>query len=233
VSSPNVAILETAVSRLGPLLDELVFTGGCTTGLFITDPGAAEVRATIDADAIVEVASYARLTSFEDRLRGLGFHEDTSEGAPRCRWLHGSLILDVMPTDEAILGFTNRWFPSAVATSERRVIAGREIRVVTPVHFIATKLEAFRDRGDGDYWASRDIEDVITVVDGRPEIVEDAKAAPTDVQAYVAAQLRELLETDAFRDALPGYLPPDSASQARLPLLLRRLRTVVGVTDSR
>jgi hypothetical protein len=57
-----------------PILDELVFVGGCTTGLFITDEAAAEVRPTIDVDAIAEITSYADYASFSEKLRNLGLH---------------------------------------------------------------------------------------------------------------------------------------------------------------
>jgi hypothetical protein len=39
-NDPNPALLERAVELLRPLLDELVFVGGCATGLLITDPGS-------------------------------------------------------------------------------------------------------------------------------------------------------------------------------------------------
>jgi hypothetical protein len=40
VADPNRVLFESVVRLLVPLLDELVFVGGCTTGLFITDPAA-------------------------------------------------------------------------------------------------------------------------------------------------------------------------------------------------
>src|SRR5882724_7623834 len=101
-------------ARLRPLLPEIVFVGGCTTGLLITDPAASPVRATDDVDVIVEVASYAEYARFSKRLRKLGFSEDSSEGAPICRWIVDQMKLDVMPTDEIILDFSNRWFKPAV-----------------------------------------------------------------------------------------------------------------------
>jgi hypothetical protein len=52
--------------------------------------------------------------AFGERLRALGFLEDTSEGAPLCRWVHSGTILDVMPLDEKILGFSNRWYRAAM-----------------------------------------------------------------------------------------------------------------------
>lgn len=53
MSHPNLELLEQAAERLQPLLNEIVFVGGCTTGLLVTDPGAAPVRMTHDVDVIV------------------------------------------------------------------------------------------------------------------------------------------------------------------------------------
>src|SRR5829696_8547765 len=78
MADPNRELFESVVSLLAPLLDELVFVGGCTTGIFITDPAAAGIRPTKDVDAIVDVTSYAKYMALSDKLRDLGLVEDTS-----------------------------------------------------------------------------------------------------------------------------------------------------------
>jgi hypothetical protein len=208
------------------VLDQLVFVGGCTTGLFITDPAAGGIRPTRDVDVIVDVTSYAKYTALAERLRALGLGEDTTPGAPLCRWRHGQLIVDVMPTDVTVLGFSNRWYPAAIETAQTFHIAGHDVRVVTPALFIATKLEAFHGRGGDDVVASHDLEDIIAVVDGRPEIVGDVAAASDDVRAYVGGEIRTLLDNRNFTEALAGFLLPDPASQARRRLLEGRLHSL-------
>src|SRR3954452_6064608 len=100
----SIALLELAGAALDDLLDEVVFVGGATVELWITDPAAPAPRPTKDVDVIVEVASRARFHQFEERLRRHGFREDTESGVI-CRWHQGELVLDVMPTDASILGF--------------------------------------------------------------------------------------------------------------------------------
>ncbi len=53
--NPNLEILMLALDRLGELADEMVFVGGCATGLLITDAAAPPIRVTRDVDAIVQV----------------------------------------------------------------------------------------------------------------------------------------------------------------------------------
>ncbi len=110
IRNPNIEMLEAAVERLGSLSDELVFLGGCATGLLITDPAAPPLRVTRDVDVMVEVATLAGYHKFNEKLRKRGFVEDRRPEAPICRWQAGEIILDVMPTDPALLGFGNIWF---------------------------------------------------------------------------------------------------------------------------
>jgi len=224
--NPNIELLKSVARRLGPLLHEVVFVGGCATGLLITDEAAAEVRPTFDVDVIAEITSYAGYEDFSVRLRSLDFREDISEGAPRCRWLIDGMKLDVMPLDEKILGFTNRWYRAALEEAiEIEVEPTLRIRVITAPYFVATKLDAFQGRGRGDYTSSHDLEDLLAVVDGREAIIEEI-ARSGEVRFYIGDQFRSLLGTPAFVDALPGYLLPDASSQNRLPILLNRLREI-------
>jgi hypothetical protein len=79
MTNPNLALLEEAVELLEPLLNELVFAGGCATGLLVTDPAATDIRPTRDVDAITEVTSYAQYATLSERLRELGLNEDSCE----------------------------------------------------------------------------------------------------------------------------------------------------------
>jgi predicted nucleotidyltransferase len=231
--SVNLELLKVTARLLKPVLNELVFVGGCTTGLLITDQGAAEVRSTFDVDAIAEITSYAGYATFGEQLRSLGFSEDGSEGAPICRWRHGEIKLDLMPLDEEILGFSNRWYQEAMASATEYHLAEElTIRVVSPVYFCATKLEAFKGRGGGDYLSSHDLEDLITVVDGRPELYQELKSAPEGVRSYIASAFNSFLESVEFKGALPGHLLPDPASQGRLGIMVERLTQISRLGDT-
>ena len=205
----------------------MVFVGGCITGLLLSDPAAAPVRPTLDVDAIVAVASYAEFTALENHLRDLGFHQPHAEGAPICRWLSGGLILDLMPTDASILGFSNLWYGPAMENAHRTRIGEYEIRLITAPYFLATKLEAFHGRGKNDFRMSHDLEDIVTVVDGRPEIIDEVHLAAADLRRYLSREFRSLLSNRDFREALPGQLLPDAASQQRLGLVVKRMQQLV------
>jgi hypothetical protein len=225
--NPNLARLALAAEKLAPLLGQIAFVGGCVTGLLLTDPAASPVRPTLDVDAIVAIGSYAEFAVLENRLRELGFYPPHTEGSPICRWANGDLILDLMPTDASILGFGNRWYHSALENAQPVRVGRYEIRIITAPHFLATKLAAFHGRGKNDFRMSRDLEDIVTVIDGRPELVDEVHLAAPGLRKYLSDEFENLLSNGDFLEALPGHLLPDAASQQRLNLVLKRMKQLI------
>jgi predicted nucleotidyltransferase len=224
---PNLEILVLVADALGDLRSSLVLVGGCATGLMLTAPRAQLIRATNDVDVVAKVATTAQYHELETAVASHGFAHDMSPEAPICRWVRDGVKLDLMPSEPGILGFHNRWYPLAVETAEWVTIpGGMTIRLITAPAFVATKLEAFGGRGANDYLASHDLEDILTVVDGRPELVEEVRRESIDLRRFFAQQFTALIADPDFMQAMPGHLPPDAASQARLPELIRRLKQI-------
>lgn len=226
--NPNLEILILAVAQLGELADEMVFLGGCATGLLITDKAAPPIRVTRDVDAIVQVATLADYHRLSSKLRTKGFKEDISQGAPICRWTAENVILDVMPTDARILGFGNRWYAPAIEHAKPvRLPSDRIIRMVSAPYFLGTKLEAFDGRGGGDYLLSHDMEDIIAVLDGRPEIINEVKHAEPELLKALSTRFQELLLDSRFVNAVSGHMPTDETSQARVTIILKTIKEIV------
>ena len=199
----------------------------------ITDPAAPFVRPTRDVDVIVEVASRRDYYDLRDPLIALGFKEETQEDAPLCRWSVDDISVDIMPTRSEILGFSNRWHRRAVETAVTTEIAeGLSIRLVTAPFFVATKLEAFMGRGEKDFMASHDIEDVIAILDGRPELIDEIRQSDREVMDFLADTFRVLLQQAGFLESLRGHLPPDSASQERVLILRERIETIASMNPA-
>ena len=227
VQNPNLDILMLTVEQLGELADEMVFVGGCATGLLITDAAAPPIRVTRDVDAIVQVVSLAEYHQLSKKLRARGFHEDMSDDAPICRWVAMGVILDVMPIDTQILGFGNEWYAPAVKYAKTvQLPSGKSIRMVSAPYFLITKLEAFDGRGRGDYISSHDIEDIIAVLDGRPEIIDDVKQAEPDLVRALSGRFQQLLQDDRFSDSVSGHMPTDETSQARVLIILGIIKKI-------
>ncbi len=213
----SIVQLELAASLLDDLTDEVVFVGGATVALWITDPAAPEIRPTKDVDVIVEVATLPDYYRFGERLRRVGFIEDRSSEVI-CRWRHEStgLLLDAMPAVTEMLGFTNQWHEASLPFQvEHRLPSGARLQAVPPPYLLATKIEAFKDRGMGDFWGSRDFHDIIALIDGRKELVSEVGHAATDLRMYIANELEQLMKHSRFDDGVYGALQPDVTSQAR------------------
>ena len=229
MADPNRDRFERVVRLLKPVLDEIVFVDGCVTGIMITDTAAAGIRPAKDVDATADLTSYAMYTALSGRLRESGLKEDPSHGAPAGRWRHGDAVIDIVPTDRSALGFRNTGYPAAMASAQRVAIAGLQVRIIAPACFLAAKLEAFHGRGQSDVITSSDLEDIVMVVDGRPQLVAEIERADRHLQQFIASEVGALMDNRRFLDSLAGFLPQDRASQARRPLLENRLNAMAAL----
>lgn len=222
----NLPILEEAATKLKHLLPKVVFVGGSTLELMLTDQGLAPIRSTYDVDVIL-AAGYADYSDFCNQLRDIGFANDTRPGAPLCRFLHGGLMLDVMSTQKGVLGFSNRWYEGAIHTATSVSLpSGKVIRLIAAPFFLGTKMEAFHDRGKNDYYMSQDLEDFIAVIDGREQLLDELASAPMDLRKFLGEATAKLLANARFLETLPGYVLNDPISQRRVPLILERLTKI-------
>jgi hypothetical protein len=100
------------------------------------------------------------------------------------------LILDVMPQEEEILGFSNPWYRHAIDTAvERGLPSGARVRAASPAAIIATKLAAWKGRGKNDMLASLDLHDVLVLIDGRPELAGETAQEPQEVRQCITSEL--------------------------------------------
>jgi hypothetical protein len=231
----QTAALIKVARGIGDLKEEVVLVGGIAVGLLITDSGSAEARPTVDVDLVVEEAS--RVGYYEKvhaRLRARGFHEDTREGAPPCRWLFDGQEVDVMSPDPSVFGASNSWYPHAIATANWVTLSDEmgslAIKVISAPAFLATKLEAFASRGAGDL-LHRDIEDVVYLIDGRAELMQEIENETEALQTFVAQSIRALFRA-GLEERVSSHLGGDLASQAREPLVLERLHRLAALTRS-
>jgi predicted nucleotidyltransferase len=223
MSTPLEA-MRTAVRKLAPMEISYAFLGGAIVPLLLDNPRLTEFRPTKDVDAIVQIVTTADYYQLEDCLTKAGFLNLSATGGPVCRWQVEDCIIDLLPTKTEVLGLTARWFPEALETAVLHDLGeGVSAWVITVPYFLATKLDAFRDRGSGDYYASHDLEDIITVIDGNAGIAEEVASTSFAVRSYIAETTAALLADDAFQDALPGHFPSDPAAATRRRIVLNRM----------
>ncbi|HEY5593299.1 MAG TPA: hypothetical protein VIK55_20065 [Paludibacter sp.] len=140
--STKITMLQTVANGLGDLKDEMVFVGGSVAELYVSNPAASDIRPTLDVDCVIELSSRTAHAKLEEELRAKKFANDTSQDAPICRWIYKDILVDVMPTDSNVLGFTNIWYKKGVDTKISKTLPdGTEVFVFSPEYYVAAKSE--------------------------------------------------------------------------------------------
>jgi len=226
----NMELLTLVAHRLEELCNEVTFVGGCVAGLLITDKAAPDVRYTVDVDCIVNVITRADYYAIAKKLRQKGFKELIAGDHPICRWDCDDVLIDVMPVDKGVFGFSNRWYQDAQAHAiEQEITDTINVKIISAPYFLATKLEAFKDRGKQDFLLSHDLEDIVSLIDGRPEIVSDVTTVPGDLKQYLASEFALLMNNPQFLQALPGHLNYSQESESREKIVKERISAIVHV----
>lgn len=226
ITIESLVIVAKAITDIGR---SAVFAGGSVTPFLITDNASAKPRPTKDIDVIVGTDTRLEYYHLEEELTKRGFSQVIEEDAPLCRWKIKDILVDVMPSNVDILGFTNRWYAPALENAEILEIEdGLFINIIKAPYFLATKMEAFSGRGGNDYMSSHDMEDIITVIDGRNQIVSDISQSPDDLKSYLKEKFHEYLACEDFISCISGHLLPDQASQSRVPIVLKRITEIAG-----
>ena len=198
-------LIEFVADGLGEeFLAEVAFVGGCTTAMLITDATVLDdIRFTDDVDLVIELAGISAWQHLTERLAAKNF-KITGEDEVNCRFRFNDVVVDVMPSDPAVLGYANRWFVEGLSRADRFTLpSGTVIQIFKPTYFLATKLEAFCGRGQGDPY-HKDVEDIIILIDGRTELLEEVRQAETELKNFITTGIRELTALSGIDYVIEG-----------------------------
>jgi predicted nucleotidyltransferase len=180
--------------------------GGAVTQFYIEDFAAYRPRVTDDVDFTFKISSYGEYQAFQQSLVDLGFKHNPADPGAICTMYYQGIKVDVMPDDGEILGFSNKWYREGLNSSETFDIPGGEEIYIFPIHyFLASKLEAYNDRGGGDLLGSPDFEDFISVLDGQYDL-DIIKSFPDVVQEYLKTNFKALLKDIGLRQAVAAHI---------------------------
>ncbi|MEP7253453.1 MAG: hypothetical protein ABI683_13775 [Ginsengibacter sp.] len=205
----NILRIKAVHNALGTLQNDVVFVGGATVSLY-ADRMAEEVRPTDDVDILVELWTYKDYAALEDQLRKIGFVNDQDSGII-CRFQVQGITVDVMPTGENPLGFTNKWYPEGYKNALDYEIDDHIIKIFSAPYFIASKLEAFKSRGHNDGRTSSDFEDIVFLFENRFSIWDELQQCDDVVKDYLKTEFKNLLTNSFFEewvDAHAGFGSP-------------------------
>jgi hypothetical protein len=228
MSESTIAMLITVAGVLEGLPQPVVYTGGATIPLYLDAVSAEDMRPTDDVDCVVEVTSVAQYYRLAEMLRALGLSEDTSSGAPLCRWLCNGVKLDIMPIDPEVLGFGNPWYRSGLESAIALPLPdGREIRVFQIGYLLASKIVAFGNRGRSQFYFSKDFEDIITLFNGHPNLITELAASEVEVKTFIAEWVRK--ERKNLEAIAPAFLSARERLSGRDGILLETIDRLGGI----
>lgn len=187
----NIVRIKAVHNNLADLKNRVVFVGGATVSLY-ADRQTLEVRPTDDVDVIIELINYNDRAKLEEKLRSIGFQHDM-ESTVTCRFKIQGVIVDIMPTTPDSIGFSNQWYPEGFKNAIEYKIDNRNIvKILSSPYFIATKLEAFKGRGDDDGRTSQDFEDIVFVLENRQTIWEELNSTKGEIKNYLINEFKQL-----------------------------------------
>lgn len=220
----NITRIKAVYHALGDLGKKVLFVGGATVSLY-SDRPASESRPTDDVDILIELISYSGYADVEESLRKRGFVHDIDSGII-CRFKVQGIIVDVMPTEGDVLGFSNRWYPEGFANSMEKDLGNNcIIKLFQPTYFIASKLEAFKGRGGGDGRTSSDFEDIVYILNNRTTIWNEMQTATIGVKEYLQYQFKKLLTKDHVYEWVSAHL--DYSEQRRVDIIVNGIKQFI------
>jgi predicted nucleotidyltransferase len=220
----NISRIKAVCEALGEMTHSVLFVGGATVSLY-TDRPASEVRPTDDVDIIVELVHYLGYADIEEQLRMKGFIHDQESGVI-CRFKIQGIIVDVMPTRSTVLGFTNKWYEEGFSKPmHKKLHEGLNIKILQPVYFLASKMEAFKDRGGGDGRTSSDFEDIVYILNNRSTIWDEIEKSPSHLRTYLKNEFQKILQDDFLYEWVSANL--DYTEQKRTSFIVGGIESLI------
>ncbi|MGF1679453.1 MAG: hypothetical protein ACFCUX_09710 [Candidatus Methylacidiphilales bacterium] len=205
------------------------FCGGSIAPLLYDTPARYTFRPTQDIDLMVLVNTDREYSKIEEELRNEGFCHDIH--GPLCRWCYEGIVIDVMPTQGSLMGISTVWFEESVNTSQLLPLNGQLIPVITASGFIACKFEAFRDRGNGDYYMSHDIEDIVAVIDHRKSLPVELNNSEDPLATPAQKVINHIVRHPDFENIIAAHIPPDPGNRARINNIIAHFRSMTSPND--
>ena len=219
----NIKDVKVIASALKELKDQVIFVGGAILTLYINESGAENVRETMDIDFTLKLQSYKAFSEIQKRLTQLGFQPDPF-GHSINSYKYKNIPVDIMLAIESPLGPCNRWYQKGFNSLQRIYVEGETIQVFSAPYFLATKFEAFNDRGE-DIRTSHDFEDIIYVINNRDSIVEEISVADEEVRLFLQTQMQNVLSNKMLEEILSYHIVP-SDFEFRYPIVIERLNKI-------
>ena len=229
MANANIDMLQIVANGLQEIKNDLVFVGGAVAELYANDPASSDIRPTTDIDCLIELSSRKEYLKLEEKLRAKGFTNDTSRGASICSWIFRNIKVDIMPTDEKILGFSNQWYLEGIENKIIKALPdGTEIFIFPPHYYLGAKFEAHKSRGGNDLRQSHDFEDLVYILDNCLDLLNGINNSNDGIREYIKNECQNLLKNIAVTEGIESALPYGSGDQ-RVEIIENLIRNIAEI----
>lgn len=209
---------------LGELNQEVVFVGGAMVGLYIDDQAAEDIRPTKDLDLTFQITTASKLEAIRELLTQKGFRQ-THEDNVICRFRYDEILVDVMSTKAVGWAPSNRWFMPGFEKAYEYDLREIKIQLMPLPYFLASKMEAFFDRGINDLYASHDFEDILYIFNYTNDVAEQVLGADKPVRDYIKECVNRILGVEQIKSVIPAHLFYETADE-RLDIILDKMKKI-------
>ncbi len=221
----NIAVVAEVAKALNELKHNMVFVGGAVVSLYTDDPAADEIRPTKDIDLTINILNLSHWERVQYQLIALGFYPDPF-GHAICSYKYKDIPIDIMTTEDGPFGSTNRWYKIGFENLWKVKAKDEDITVLSAPCYLATKFEAFNNRGL-DYRTSHDIEDIVYVLDNRIGIVEEIANDDKRVTNFIREQLQSIKDKGLLEEVLIAHIHPIIIEE-RLPVVEEKIKEILN-----
>ena len=222
----NLKIVEKVASALEEINEEVLYVGGAVVSLYITDEGAEQSRPTKDIDISVQISSYSEMDVLREKLESKNIYPASTETI-LYRYALQDILIDFIPFEDTPLGPTNRWLKPGFDKAYPVEIGRQRIRILPVSWYLATKWEAFKNRGS-DPRTSHDFEDIIYVIDNNLELVENVNEADKEIQDFLKEMASEILSHPNCNEIIECHLNPYTRKE-RYQIVNSKLESIVAI----
>ncbi len=222
----NLKVVEQVALALEEINEEVIFIGGAVVSLYATDKGAEQPRPTSDIDVSVQIGSYSGMELLRNKLAAKKIFPASSEKVIY-RYIYQEITIDFIPVEDTQLGPTNRWLKPGFKKALTIKINETPIRILPVGLFLATKWEAYKNRGS-DPRTSHDFEDIIYVIDNNMNLIDEISHADPYVKVYLKEMGREILSNPSVNEIIECHINPYIAVE-RAQRVIGKLKQILSL----
>ncbi|MFT6054818.1 MAG: hypothetical protein ACJASP_001713 [Roseivirga sp.] len=222
----NRAATQKLAKTLGKLNAEVVYVGGAMVSFYIDDVTADDVRPTKDLDITLEIHTLGELESLREALIKKGLRQ-SSEDKVICRFRLDDIKVDVMSTKEVGWAPANRWFAPGFERRYQLMLDEMEISLMPLPYFLASKFDAFFNRGSKDPRTSHDFEDIVYILTYTSDLTQKIMEAEDAVRNYLKESFGKIESNKLYQEAIVGNLYADQLDEA-FEMIMAKVSTITN-----